>query len=83
MADEEEKKEEDKELKELIARDAFGLRTYRCNAPWRAGAGGDGGGGGALRPPFARARALRAPERSPETPAFLGPWSPSGARSAA
>ena len=33
MADEEEKKEEDKELKELIARDAFGLRTYRCNAP--------------------------------------------------
>ena len=65
-------------VKELIARDAFGLRTYRCNAPWRAGARGDGGGGGAVRPTVARARASR-PET--ETPAFLGPWSPSGASS--
>ena len=67
MADEEEKKEEDKELKELIARDAFGLRTYRCNAPWRAGAGGDGGGGGAVRPTVARARA---PRSEPKPPLF-------------
>ena len=34
MADEEaEEKVATPELDELIARDAFGVRTYRCNAP--------------------------------------------------